>query len=79
MHMDSPNYLCECGTTHTRHFVRVMLVDFHLHNLSEVCYWNFICIIFQRYVTGLSLHNLPEVYYWTFLVINAQHHAIYSI
>jgi len=47
MHMDSPNYLCECGTTHTRHFVRVMLVDFH-------------CIICQRCITGLfssSMHN----------------------
>jgi len=44
MHMDSPIDLYECGTTPTRHFARVMLLDFHY-------------IICQRYVTGLSLHN----------------------
>jgi len=41
MHMDSPIDLYECGTTPTHHFARVMLLDFHLHNLPE-------------YVTGLS-------------------------
>jgi len=53
MHMDSPIDLYECGTTPTRHFARVMLLDFHR-------------IFCQRYITGLSLHNLPEVCYLTF-------------
>jgi len=42
MHMDTPNDLYERGTTPTLLFARVMLLDFSLHNLLEVCHWTFI-------------------------------------
>jgi len=60
MHMDSHIDPYECDTTPTHRFSRVMLLDFHLHNLPEVCYWTFTCIICQGYITGLfssSMHD----------------------
>jgi len=39
MHIHNPNDLNERGTTSILHFDKVMLLDFSLHNLSEVCYW----------------------------------------
>jgi hypothetical protein len=65
MHMDSPIDLYECGTTPTRHFARVMLLDFH-YIFFQRYITGFHYIICQMYVTGLSLHN------------NARHHALDS-